>query len=430
MTELLKTLLIVFLSITMILLTVCFFMVTVASDALSLDDLIYEFRANTKNNETQPDSIQNESKPAAFPCQLSFMAGGGQLYMPISPREYDSALDNIEQFFEEAIGSADNHAGISQDEYILSLLSPGILCSYDYPVPFYMLCHWADSDYAGENINVSSLLIFSDTENVNIHIKDDKGIFHSFATKADASFIQKISSEYSPNGTISILTNSQNTAPDLPILSGGISLPSYSVSTTYNIDDIKFTHRAMSLLSINPYLASVYKDGDTTIYVEANNRMHLYPDGHLSYSVADASGGIPVLPHSDSTEQADMLSMLESVRRIVFPIWENLSSDMVKLSLSSVEQKDGVYTIYFDAYIGGCYISRGDTAAAAAMVEDGKITNISIYPLTLKRHGDVSVLPYKQAQAAAHDNAVLRIHYILKEDVSLIPVIGDVREGE
>ena len=416
MTEFLKNLLIIVLTIT--------------SDALSFDDLVYEFRASSKDDSSQADTAQSGPETAVFPCQLSFMTGGGQLYMPISYREYNDALDSIEQFFEEAIGSAVSHSNSPHDEYILSLLSQGILYSYDYPVPFYMLCHWADSDYVGENINVSSLFIYSESGNVNLLIKDSSGICHLFYTQADSLFIEKICSEYSPNGTISALTGSQNTADDVPILSGGISLPSYSITTGYTIDESEFSRRAMSLLSINPYLATVYKDGDTTIYVEGNSRMHLYPDGHLSYSVADQSGGIPVLPGADSSKQAAVISILESVRRIVFPLWEDLSSDMVKLSLSAIEEKDGAYTVYFEAYIGGCYISRGDTAAAAALIENGKITNISLYPLTLRRIGDASVLPYKQAQAASSDSAVLRIQYVLKDDMSLVPVITDAKESE
>ena len=158
--------------------------------------------------------------------------------------------------------------------------------------------------------------------------------------------------------------------------------------------------------------------------------MHLYADRHLSYTVTDQNGGVPLSIPVDADREDQLLAMIEGVREVVFGLWEDLSSASVQLSLTSMTETDGAYTLYFDAYIGGCYISRGDIAAAAALVENGRITSLSIYPLSLQRTGDISVLPYTQAQAAASDKAVLRVQYLLRDDNILVPMLVDIKEAD
>ena len=429
MTEFLKTLLICVLTVTMVLLTVCFFIVTVSSDALSPRDLVFEATRSTRTESNEKDVSGTQLQTAAFPCQIAFFSGMGRLYMPLSHQEYSEALSSTEQFFEEAIGSCYDYRQSSETDYLLSLLEQGILWVYDYPMPFYMLSRWADYDYALQDISVSSMFACVKDSSVTLHLKDSAGAYHCFSTQADGAFITRTCATFSPNGVISAMTNSRNTADDVLILSGGFSLPCYSVNTGYSGDNTEISRTVMTRLRINPYLSSVYRDGDTTIYIEGSSRLHLYADRHLSYTVTDQSGGIPLSIPSDVSRQDSLLAMIEGVRAIVFGLWDDLSSDSVQLSLTSISENDGAYTLYFDAYIGGCYISRGDIAAAAALVENGKITSLSIYPLSLHRTKDSSVLPFAQAQAAASDKAVLRVQYVLGDENILVPILADVKGG-
>lgn len=430
MTEFLKTLLIFLLTLTMILLTVCFFVVTVVSDALSLQDLLYEVGVSSPIEMSKKDPVRQELESASSPCQIAFVSGMGQLYMPLSPQEYLDSLDSTQQFLEEALGSCYGYSESTEMNYLLSLLDKGILCVYDYPVPFYALCRWAGANYTGADISVSSMFVCARDGAVDLYIKAAGGTYHQFQTRAGVSFIERVCANSSPNGVISAMTNSRNTADDVPILSGGISLPAYSVASGYSLDDGEVSRRAMSALGINPYLVSVYRDGDTTVYIEDNSRLHLYPDRHLTYSVA-GSGGISLSIPTDANDRDALLHIIEGVRGIIFPLWEDLSSAITRLSLSEIiAESDGVYTICFEAYIGGCFISRGDSCSAAARVEDGRLTALSVHPLLLHRVSDVSVLPYAQAQAAARDKAVLRLQYVMDGSGTLTPILADVKEAE
>ena len=430
MTEFLKTLLIFLLTLTMILLTVCFFVVTVVSDALSPRDLLYEVGVSSPIVTGEKDPDRQELESAASPCQIAFVSGMGQLYMPLSPQEYLDSLDSTQQFLEEALGSCYGYSESSEMNYLLSLLDKGILCVYDYPVPFYVLCRWAGANSSGADINVSSMFVCARDGAVELYIKAIDGTYHQFRTRAGVSFIERVCSNSSPNGVISAMTNSRNTADDVPILSGGISLPAYSLSSGYSLDDGEVSRRTMSALGINPYLASVYRDGDTTVYIEENSRLHLYPDRRLTYSVTERSSGVSLSIPDDAGQSDTLLYVIEGVRSIVFPLWEDLSSGIAKLSLSHVTEENNSYTVYFEAYIGGCFVSRGDSCAAAARVEDGVLTALSVHPLLVHRVSDVSVLPYAQAQAAASDKAVLRLHYVMNDSGTLTPILADVKEAE
>ena len=429
-TELFKTLLICLLTVTMVLLTLCFFVVTLSSDALSPEDLLYELTASSQAEKSDSDQTGTLPQTAAFPCQIAYVCGMGQLYMPISSQEYDDALDSTEQFLEEAIASCSDYSKCTETDYILSLLGQGILWVYDYPLPFYMLSSWAEYSYSGKDITVSSIFVYSDSSAVNLLIKGSDGSYHRFMTQADEAYIARVCASVSPNGVISAMTNSGSTNGDVPILSGGLSLPTYTLSTGYNSDDGEISRKAMTALDINPYLSSVYRDGDATVYIEGSSRLHMYADRHLSYSTADENGGVALPLAADLSQKERLIAIVEGVRSIVFPLWESLSSPSVRLSLSTIEETDDGLTVYFDAYIGGCYISRGELPAAAARIEDGKLVGLSIYPLSLQRKDYRSVIPYAQAQAAADSDAVLRVQYVLQEDMTVAPILADVKEGE
>ena len=185
MTEFFKTVLIFVLTLSMIFLLVCFFVVTAASDALSPADLLFEFTRASGGTEPAAENTSGVHQTAAFPCQIAFLSGMGELYMPISYREYQEALTNTTQILEEAVGSAYGYSLSSQNEYLSMLLAQGILFVYDYPVPFYMLCSWANYGYTGEDINVSSLYICAEGGSVTMMVRDENGSCHSFLTQAN-----------------------------------------------------------------------------------------------------------------------------------------------------------------------------------------------------------------------------------------------------
>ena len=88
MTEFLKTMLICLLTVTMVLLTVFFFIVTVSSDALSPRDLVFEVTQSSRTQSSEKDVSGTQLQTAAFPCQIAFFSGMGRLYMPLSHQEY------------------------------------------------------------------------------------------------------------------------------------------------------------------------------------------------------------------------------------------------------------------------------------------------------------------------------------------------------
>ena len=72
-TELFKTLLICLLTVTMVLLTLCFFVVTLSSDALSPEDLLYELTASSQAEKSDSDQTGTLPQTAAFPCQIAYV---------------------------------------------------------------------------------------------------------------------------------------------------------------------------------------------------------------------------------------------------------------------------------------------------------------------------------------------------------------------
>ena len=86
MVERLKTALIVLLSLALAVLLLAFFAVTAVSEALSAEDIIFEFFRRGEEAETTLKS--SEDTAISTPCQIALLQGGGKLYSPTSVGDF------------------------------------------------------------------------------------------------------------------------------------------------------------------------------------------------------------------------------------------------------------------------------------------------------------------------------------------------------
>lgn len=423
MSERIKTLVITLLSITMVLLILAFFAITAVSDALKLDDIIFEF---FRREDTAEAAVENkEDGLLSAPSQVALLRGNGRLYYPQSAEAFMNVYRSTLRITDEALGSASYKGEISQNEYLFLLLNTGVLYKYNFDLPFYLLSPQISERFPAVDANVKDMLICLENSEVLLVISSWDNRYYSFSTLSDPSYINTLCSGYPENGQIAATYSNPEIAYSGIISDGNFSMPCYTNVKADSDSDLPKT--VISALGMNPYLTSVYRDGESMIYMEGSHRIVLHSDGHLSYFSEDREKGIPIEFDSQESLQKQLSQICANTSSIVHSLWDDLSSDFTMLNLSDFEETETGYILYFEAFIGGCLVNSVDHCAAAVQVSEGKIVNLSMHPLRLEKGNDTQILPFKQAAAIAPAGSFIAIQYNIADNL-LTPVTVFVKE--
>ena len=424
MTERLKTALIILLSTVLAVLLLAFFAVTAVSEALSAEDIIFEFFRHGEETETALKS--SEDAAISTPCQIALLQGGGKLYSPTRANDFYNVYRLTTRITDEALGSAMGMKALSEVDFLPLFVNTGVLYKYDNALPVALLFPEAAERFADTDILVKTLLVCLEGDNVLLVLTDTDGKHYSFSTMSDAAYLQQLCSDFGENGVISAITTTPNVAYDSILINDTFTMPSYS--SIIGTGGSEVFDAVMTALGMNPYLSSVYRDGENTIYMEDIHRVILHhSDGHLSYSAAEDGAGLSlnIDPSFDGTEQFYAICTKSSA--IVFDLWHQLSDEKVSLCYAYSEQTEDGYILYYEAYIGGCFVNTKEHSAAAVSVSNGKITGISLHPLRIAAGKDIVLLPFKQAAATAESGNYIAVQYEVSGG-TLTPVTVCVKE--
>ena len=424
MAERLKSLLAVLLMIALAGLLFLSYAVSAVSRPLLIPDLIYEA---LKRGGSSASADSSSLETAALPCRIAVSDGTG-VFSPLNVWRYDELLSSSRQIIEEALGSASGAALMTRDEYTAALRDCGILYIYDLPLPFYVLYAWVDYGSTELDFDVYSLFVHTDGVSVSLLIRTPEDDFYRFDTQSNPQYILSVCSSYGPNGVFAFETDTANCDPFDPLILEDSHLPYYGVLPPVFGASTEIPHEIMADLSVNSYLASVYRDEDSTVYVEGGNSLRIKSDGSIIYS-SSQSGGIPVNLLPDASEKAQDLETLNQIWKLVSSIWAKASSSNCTLGLVSFEKNENGDTVFvFGAYLGGCFIDLGQPACSA-VVSDGSITSVSVTPVRLSVAGSAEFMPFLQAAASLSGGESLRIQYEEGEDGCFYPVMRAMKGG-
>ena len=423
MVEKFKTLIITLLSLAMVALLFAFFAITAVSDALKLDDIVFElFRRGEKTEATFAD---NDAFPISTPFQIALLKGNGSLYYPSGASSFMNVYRSTTRITDEALGSAVYEGELSQSDFLPLLLNVGVLYKYDFALPFSLLFPETANRFPEIDTNVADMLICLDGENVMLVITGSDNKYYRFSTLSDPAYINTLCGGYSENGQIAATYTNPDLAYSGIILNKTSSLPCYSIVKASS--DGELPKSVMSSLGMNPYLSSVYRDGDSMIYMEDFHRIIIHPDGHISYFSEEKDKGISIDFDAQESPEEQFLQICTQSSNIVHQLWKVLSSNITSLNYSRYEETDSGCILYFEAYVGGCFVNDELHSAAAVEVSNGKIVNLSIHPLLLEEGIYTDILPFRQAAAIAPAGSTIAIQYNLTDDL-LTPVTVFVKE--
>lgn len=421
MAEKLKTLAITLLSITMTVLILALFAIIAVSDALKLEDIVFEFFRKSEDIDTT--ASENETASISTPFQIALLKGNGVLYSPLSVDSFSNLYRSTMPITDEALGSATYIGELSENEFLFLLLNTGILYKYDNPLPLSFI--FVDYSATEVDAKVKDLFIYNENNQVWLAVSSSDGKYYSFSTLSDPSYINILCGGYIENGQIAATYSNPELSYTGIIMSESFEMPSYTnVKADY---EGELPKTIMSTLGMNPYLASVYRDGSSVIYMEGFHRVAIDEDGHLSYFSEEEGKGIAIDVDPQANAEEKFLQICTQSSGILQQLWTEISSSFVTLSFSIFEETDGGYILYFDAYIGGCLVNHSLHSAAALQIDDGKIINISVHPLRLERAENISLLPYKQAAAVAPAKSCIAVQYTIDDDL-LTPATVFIKE--
>ncbi len=424
MAERLKSVLIVLLILALVGLLFLSYAIAAVSRPLLITDLVYEVLSR---GGSQGSSDAASLETAAFPCRIAVSDGTG-VFTPLNVWRYDETLSTSRQIMEEALGSASGVVQITSEEYAAALRDCGILYIYDLPLPFYMLYAWVDYGRTELDFDVYSLFVHTDGVSVSLLLRTAEDGFYRFDTQSNPQYILSVCSSYTPNGVFAFDLETANCDPFDPLLLDDSRLPFYSVLPSVFGGSTEVPYGIMADLSINSYLASAYREGDSMVYVESGSSLRITNEGRIIYS-STQSDGIPINFLSSADEKERSLEMLNQVYTIAVSVWKEASSSNCVLSLVSFEKdENGDFVFVFGAYIGGCFIEL-DQPACSVVVSDGRVTSLSVTPIRLAAYGSADFLPFTQAAAAMKEPGTLRIQFEKGEGGNFFPVMRALKGG-
>ncbi len=367
----------------------------------------------------------------AFPRKIAVLGNDG-LYLCHDYEQYNDGYSKTYGIIDEAIGSCGECVEITEQEYMRLLQTLSIIYYFDAPVPFSLLRSWAGANEGSFPDLSPSTVAISIVDDQVLLLLSGNGGYYRFSTAAAATALSELAASTHANADFAQNLGFSALAGDEPLLISSAPLPYYSFSPPAYATTGELSREVLSTFSFNSYLTKVYEDSSSNrVYVEGHNILTVNDDGHFAFSSSQGEGIAIEHPPLTSYDQR-LVTYCEAVRSILFRIWA-LTSDMGQLSLSSInyDSASDNWDFSFSMHIGGTFVDRaGGGSWAHATVSQGAITEIAVYPAAISLQDYTDYLPYIQAAAAlSGDDMRLNVRYRIADDFYL-PVMCAFKEGE
>lgn len=320
----------------------------------------------------------------------------------------DDAFEPLRGLLEQALASANDLTGSSQEDFWAALETTGVYYDFLSPLPLSLLAELVRT--TGEDTVTARYLVISGGEgNVTLYLWDGALGYYRCGTSITPESLEQIVNQYELGNACFAFEcpdpNAQSAAPQSLFLEEAPVLPQLTISIP-----LADTDRLLTALDFNPNTQYRYLDaGGAEVVREGDRTLRIHTDGTIAYTSstnllsATASEDPPALLEAVSTANSLLHSLLPA------------DSD-AELYLESVRQVGPNTTLSFGYQAGGVPIRFSDGESAAEITMVGQmISNLTFRVRQYTLEGtDSLLLPLRQAlaiHASAHVGSELFIGY-------------------
>lgn len=336
-------------------------------------------------------SSQTAITAMAWPEKLAVLGEEGVFYA-VSGEEYAQLYQQGEALCQEALGSADAPAQLTETEYRRLLQAPAILAEYHSGLPFYLLQAWSGSEELREALTVRRFALTKTAWGVALLLTDENGGRWQARTAASAAELEELCAQERQSNAVLAKESYPGLAWDELLLTGAADLPGYSSLRPDIVEKGELSQQVQALFSMNAYLARVYQNSSgSLVYVEGRSTLSLGQEGELIYAGAEGAD----LEISAGQEPQRTVEICQKVCALMRQVWSETGASG-RLSLDSVRQENGRLLLSFALDVGGKFLEKDD-GWAQVTVEDGAVTGASAYLRRLEPEEHALLLPMTEA---------------------------------
>ncbi len=346
------------------------------------------------------------------------------VYLPQNGEQKEELQTAVSSIYAEALGSAGEVREITRQEYYDALSFPALYLAFDTGVPLELLMRWVGVEGEGQDATLHSLVVTSGGERVTVAYYDAAtGTYCAADTAAGVDRLTQVCSSWEGGSALFAFQDGDFAAlcGDEPVHTQALTAVCYNVLPPDYLSSGSLPREVLTGFGYNPFLARVYDDasGDL-VYVEENNVLRMSAQGDLTYT----AGGQGIYLGLREQESGDAALVLEGVRRLLVYLCEQTGAGGQYSLREMIEEESGAVQLIFDLFLDGCPVN-GDTPAAHATVQDGRITYLRLSPRKYEAAGERGLLTVRQAAAALQGGHNLRldVRYSEKSDGTLLPAL-------
>lgn len=319
--------------------------------------------------------------------------------------ELDQVFNKSFQIFTQALGTAQLPSEISVMEWQAALLSPGVCYEYVTPVRLSVLGGWYDTVITESwgALTARRLCVAAvDGENKLFFQDEETGGFYAAATAVTNESISRLIEAYSgSNASFAFerLRTSDIVTPYTLVFPEITAYPLVGVENPLGVRQAQIN--ALQALGINEHQKPVNTSDGSSVYIDSDVRVQLWPDGRIAYTRTALSEPSPM----------DEQSAIELAFGAVADTIGQTAGDAAVYFDTVTSPNTGAFVVTFKYVVAGGLVYIGqDGLAAAVTVKDGVVQEMDLrYKSYTVLNETVKLM--REVQTAAATGGAFRLYY-------------------
>ncbi len=373
------------------------------------------------NNETLTELMLEESAEEVVPFVISYHNERGRFGAAYHAESVNRLYQKTLAILREALSTVSGSERVSEAAWHAALRGDGILYDFEGSVPLAALAMQVGAENAGRLGASGRYLLFAGD---CFYFKDPASgaILRLPHALGDTELHRVMNGMSAAQCTLALEREGRKVVAETPIFDEAISAYTVNGFNSAAFFDEAQMSSLLKIFGMNYNTCGKYTEKDgTQVFIEELNVLKIAPDGYVTYTSEEESGGVPIASMGDAPAQDEVLSAAcGMIARLSYLAGGNGATYMQSMTA----QGSTGWTLRFGWSFGGIPIDRQKTGYSAEIMVTGRnMTSIGFYMRSFENAGGVvSLVPQKlAAQAVDGTAAALGLRYTDGGGANLTP---------
>ena len=343
---------------------------------------------------------------AAQPVAISVRNSAGRSTAMWDFAELDARFDSLGSYLGQALDTAETFTKVSRLQLQSALCGTGVYFEYGVSLPAYLAASWLGANLEAAVPNTEACLLSVQNSAVQLYLIGETS--YVAQTHLPADELSDLLETYRPDGS-RLVCETDSPLWYLSILPGGVTaIPGGSVT---NHISARLVEQLATDLGFNPYGEGRYTDSAGTLHFsEAGCSLEIEAGGRILLNASE---------DRFSANGPDLAALVETARHLT-DLAIGGDAGAARLYLSGVHVDEDTTVCTFDYFYSGIPVISGSGSAASVTFRGTAVTQMTAQPLQFSPN-EQTIYPLPAAQAAAllSEGDPLTLQYRLTADGTL-----------